>query len=223
MQQQTFHTGRRSHRSPSRIHAAVWRLHHREDRPRGRGGFGPGFGRAFAFGFGPGGFGGWQGRRGARRGDVRTAILTLLAEAPMHGYQIMQQLAERSGGLWQPSAGSIYPTLQQLEDEGLVTGTEQDGRRVYSLTEAGRAAAAESAKRGQAPWQVDGADEAADLRSTFISFATAFWQVTTTGSPETVAAASEILTDARRRLYRLLADEEAESGPAPTGGMNAGS
>jgi DNA-binding PadR family transcriptional regulator len=124
----------------------------------------------------------------------------------MHGYQVMQQLAERSGGIWQPSAGSIYPTLQQLEDEGLVTATEQDGRRVFSLTDAGRAAA-EGARRGRAPWQMDGADEAADLRTAFFAFASAFRQVAATGSPETVAAAKTILLDARKRLYRLLAEE----------------
>ena len=98
------------------------RHHHRERGPRAqRGDFGPGFGRGFGLPFGPGSTMGRGRRAGIRRGDVRSAILTLLAEAPMHGYQIMQLLAERSGGIWQPSAGSIYPTLQQLEDEGLVT------------------------------------------------------------------------------------------------------
>ncbi len=75
-----------------------------------------------------------------RRGIIRDAILHLLAEQPMHGYQVMQELSERSGGRWHPSAGSIYPTLQQLEDEGLVTAEDRDGRKTFSLTEAGQAA-----------------------------------------------------------------------------------
>lgn len=197
---------------PSVQHAfRALRSHHRDGEPRP----GPGFGRGFGFGFGPGHFGGRHGRRtGIRRGDVRTAILTLLAESPMHGYQVMQQLSERSGGIWQPSAGSIYPTLQQLEDEGLVTAAEQDGRRVFSLTDTGREAAAAGARRGPAPWRVDGADEAADLRSAFFAFAAAFRQVAASGSPETVAAAKAILVDARRSLYRLLAEEET-AGPTP--------
>lgn len=189
------------------------RHHHRErDLRPSRGdlgaAFGPGFGRGFA---GPHGLGGplRRGRRaGIRRGDVRSAILTLLTEAPMHGYQVMQLLAERSGGLWQPSAGSIYPTLQQLEDEGLVTSAEQDGRRVFSLTDAGRTAAAEQAKRGAAPWQVPGADEAADASSLVAGLVVAFRQAAASDSPATVEAARRIMTTARRDLYRLLADED---------------
>src|SRR4051794_3835778 len=73
--------------------------------------------------------GGPRGPRGrAARGDVRAAVLLLLAEEPMHGYQLMQAIAERSGGRWTPSPGAIYPTLNQLEDEGLVTVTQESGR-----------------------------------------------------------------------------------------------
>src|ERR1700704_5129922 len=110
-----------------------------------------GFGRARGFGqqgpgvaFGPGGpFGPFGRGRKARRGDVRTAALLLLAEEPRNGYQIMQELEERSEGLWRPSPGSVYPALQQLEDEGLIRSEEADGRRLYHLTEAGRAYVAE--------------------------------------------------------------------------------
>ncbi len=189
------------------------RHHHRERGPRAqRGDFGPGFGRGFGLPFGPGSTMGRGRRAGIRRGDVRSAILTLLAEAPMHGYQIMQLLAERSGGIWQPSAGSIYPTLQQLEDEGLVTSAEQDGRRVFSLTESGRTSAAEQAKRGTAPWEVAGADEAADMRSLMVGFVVAFRQAASSTSPETLAATRKIVTEARRDLYRLLADEDSSAG-----------
>src|SRR5919106_4340668 len=97
------------------------------------------------------GLGPWWGHGGhrARRGDVRTAILALLEERPMHGYEMIQQLEERSGGRWRPSAGSIYPTLQLLEDEGLVSGEEVDGKRVFSLTEAGTKAATAIADRAR--------------------------------------------------------------------------
>src|SRR5262245_10929630 len=87
-----------------------------------------------------------EGRRGAfvRRGEVRGLILAALRDKPMHGYELIQELEARSGGRWRPSAGSVYPTLQQLADEGLVTGEEVDGRRTYTLTDAGRKAAAET-------------------------------------------------------------------------------
>src|SRR5665213_3293344 len=118
-------------------------------RGKGRGrpdGFGPGFARHG--GFGPG-FG--RGPK-ARRGDVRAAILALLAEEPMHGYQIITELNERSGGVWRPSPGSVYPTLQAMEDQGRVTADKSEGKRVFSLTDEGRAEAA-AAGDAPAPWE----------------------------------------------------------------------
>src|SRR5436190_18869251 len=99
----------------------------------------------------------WSGRhfgRGgprARRGDVRAAVLALLAEKPMHGYEMIQELDDRSGGLWRPSAGSIYPTLQLLEDEGLIRGEEQDGKKRFTLTDEGQKQAEE--RTGDLPWE----------------------------------------------------------------------
>jgi DNA-binding PadR family transcriptional regulator len=156
----------------------------------------------------------------ARRGDVRTAILALLAEQPMHGYQVIQELETRSGGRWRPSAGSVYPTLQQLEDEGLVRGEESDGRRVFSLTDAGRALLAGRAKAPTAPWESVGpaGEEAAfDLRRLSFQVGAAAMQVAHVGSPGSLDQARDILTDARRRLYRLLADDE----PAGESGVGA--
>src|SRR5579859_2411228 len=100
-----------------------------------RHGFGPG-GHEFG-GFGPGRGPRGRGRR-ARRGDIRTAALLLLAEEPRNGYQIMQEVQERSEGSWNPSPGSVYPALSQLEDEGLIATGEQEGRKLYTLTDAGR-------------------------------------------------------------------------------------
>jgi len=148
-----------------------------------------------------------------RRGDVRAAILSLLAEEPMHGYQIIGQLGERSGGMWRPSAGSVYPTLQQLEDEGLVKPEERDGRKVYALTEDGRTAAAESAKN-RAPWEMPAADDAMSLYGLFLPLGAAVKQVSQVGSPETIEKARAILLEARRSLYRLLAEDEQPDAPA---------
>jgi DNA-binding PadR family transcriptional regulator len=172
----------------------------------GRSGFGPGRGDAF--------FGG--GRR-AGRGDIRDAILALLTESSMHGYQIIQELAERTGGAWRPSPGSVYPTLQQLEDEGLVAEQKSgEGRRVYELTEAGRERAA--ALPSPAPWEqvAGGPDEHADLRSLVFQVLVAVRQVAAAGTPKQVDAAQDVLRGARRSLYQILAeDPDEEPGPDP--------
>src|ERR1700734_604917 len=114
-------------------------------------------------GFGPGGrggFGGGGGPRGrgrrARRGDIRTAALLLLAEEPRNGYQIMQEVQERSGGIWSPSPGSAYPALQQLEDEGLIRTEEVDGRKLFAITDDGRAVVAARGAEQTAPWEQTG-------------------------------------------------------------------
>jgi DNA-binding PadR family transcriptional regulator len=175
----------------------------------GPGGFGPGMAGPHAHGFrGP-----FRGRgRMARRGDVRTAVLALLVERPMHGYQVIQELEARSGGRWRPSAGSVYPTLQQLEDEGLVHSEDVDGRRVFSLTDAGRAETARRAEAPGAPWESVGPagdDAAFDLRRLTFQIGAAAMQVAQVGSSRSLDQARDILTDARRRLYRLLADDES--------------
>lgn len=179
---------------------------HRGGPPSGPRGFGPG--RGFPFG----GFDFGGGRR-AGRGDIRAAILALLNEEPMHGYQIMQELERRTGGAWRVSPGSVYPTLQQLQDEALITSTEQPGgRRVFALTDSGREQAKTSA--ASPPWQAaaDGtSDDMASTRKLFTQVAAATWQVGQTGSATQVAQAHEILRDTRRRLYQLLADETTPS------------
>ena len=143
------------------------------------------------------------------RGDVRAAVLSLLAEKPMHGYQIISEIAERSGGAWKPSAGSVYPTLQLLADEGLISAEEADGRKTYSLTEAGRAEAEASADR-PAPWQTPSTRDSGTvgaLPKAGIELAQAAAQVGRTGTPEQVKQAVEVLDDARRRLYSILAQD----------------
>jgi DNA-binding PadR family transcriptional regulator len=163
----------------------------------GRRGFGPpGFDRMF---FGPG--------RKAGRGDIRATILALLAEGPMHGYQIIQEVSERTGGAWRPSPGSVYPTLQQLEDEELVHTVHSNGRRVFELTDTGREQAA--ALPSQTPWESagDGDDDLAALRDLAFGLLGATRQVALAGSAKQIESAQAILRDARRGLYQLLAED----------------
>ena len=188
---------------------------------------GSGRGRSRGGGRGHARFGGFEedfaGRmfgRGARaaRGDVRAAILALLDEEPMHGYQIITELTERTGGVWRPSPGSVYPTLQALEDQGLVVAQQADGRRVFSLTPEGRAEAGNA--EGPAPWDevADSADTALhDLKGQLRSFAAAVAQVGRNGNRQELEAVGAILADARRRIYLVLADG-APGAPGESGG-----
>lgn len=179
---------------------------------------GPGFGPGGP-GFGPGGPGGpGRGRhrgRGARRGDVRAAVLALLTERPMHGYEIIQQIEERSGGVWRPSPGSIYPTLQLLADEGLVSGDETGGRRLFTLTDAGREQAGRH--EGQSPFTQE-RDETFEVAHRFREelgqLGMAVWQVAQVGTEAQHTEMLGLLAEARRRAYQLLAD----SGPAADAG-----
>ena len=166
-----------------------------------RGGHGSG---GFRPPFGP--FGGHGGGR-ARRGDVRTAVLRLLAEQPMHGYQIIQELSSRSGGAWSPSAGSVYPTLQLLADEGLVTSEESAGKKVFSLTEAGKAAVAEVAEQ-PAPWdEAAEGDASGGLRGQMPQIGAAIWQIAQTRDADKIARAVAILSDTRKQLYAILSED----------------
>jgi DNA-binding PadR family transcriptional regulator len=176
--------------------------------------------RAFGYGgrgdwggFGPGPRGPWGRGRKARRGDIRTAALLLLAEEPRNGYQIMQEVEERSGGVWSPSPGSVYPALAQLEDEGLIRSEETDGRKLFVLTDAGRSVLEERPADRPAPWEeMSGAvsDRAHELGRLMREVAYAFVQVMKTGSESQVAAAREVLVRTRKDLYRILADGEGD-------------
>ncbi len=205
----------------------------------GPGGFGEprGFGGPGGYGGppGPGGHWGWGGPQGwfrygrplgrARRGDVRSAVLVLLAERPMHGYEIIGELARRTEGMWRPSAGSIYPTLQLLEDEGLViAATDGGGKRRYALTPEGEAEAGELAQ-GQAPWEqvAAGAPVAArELRHALGRLMPVVGQVFMSGGQREHERAVQVIEEARRKLYAVLAgDGGANPGgePGPGGGQ----
>jgi DNA-binding PadR family transcriptional regulator len=146
-----------------------------------------------------------MGRR-MRRGDVRLALLDALLDGPGHGYELITRLEQRSGGLWRPSAGSVYPTLQLLEEQGAVTGRDQDGKRVYELTDAGRQEA-ESA-RERRPWAGGGVSEAhTRLRGTVVQVGMAARQVAQVGDEAQIETAIATLAEARQKLYRLLAGD----------------
>jgi DNA-binding PadR family transcriptional regulator len=203
----------------------------RSARHGGRHGHGPSHGPRGEFGGGPfGGFGpgggqfGPRGRgRRARRGDIRTAALLLLAEEPRNGYQIMQEVQERSGGIWSPSPGSVYPALQQLEDEGLIRTQEDDGRKLFAITDAGRALLEERGAERPAPWeQTDGAAGAHELRKLVREVAGAFAQVMRTGSEAQIARAGTVLAGTRRELYRILADGDEHVANEPDRTDDAG-
>ncbi|MFJ9181390.1 PadR family transcriptional regulator [Streptomyces sp. NPDC102360] len=180
-----------------------------ESRRAAFGPFGPGFG-------GPGGPGPWgRGGRGggprgrARRGDVRASILALLQDRPMHGYEMIQEIAERSGGAWKPSPGSVYPTLQLLEDEGLIASASEGGKKLFSLTDDGRTAAEEGP---DAPWEEAGRgvdwEAMNEIRQAGFGLMEAFGQVWKTGSKEQREKALSVINDARKKLYLILADED---------------
>jgi DNA-binding PadR family transcriptional regulator len=177
----------------------------------GRGPFGPGGGRGP---FGPGGGRGPFGPRGrARRGDVRASILALLKDRPMHGYEMIQEIADRSGGAWKPSPGSVYPTLQLLEDEGLITSESEGGKKLFTLNDAGRT---EAEAGPDAPWEDAGRgvdwDALNEIRKVGGGLLEAFRQVWATGTPEQREKALVVVNDARKKLYLILADEDvAES------------
>ena len=148
-----------------------------------------------------------------KRGDVRAAILDVLAVEPLNGYQVIQQIAERTGGQWKPSPGSVYPTISQLEDEGLVVGDDERGRTLR-LTEAGETYVAEHPEELAAVWasfdEVP-AEEGPDLsvlKNEIGQLMSATWQILTSGTDEQRRDAMAVLVETRRKLYGLLADED---------------
>jgi DNA-binding PadR family transcriptional regulator len=151
------------------------------------------------------------GRRGGgrrqRRGNVRAAVLALLAERPMHGYEMIQELGERTNGFWRPSPGSVYPTLQMLDDEGLITADATSGKKLFTLTESGRA---EAAKLGDAkPWAdaVGEADEVRELHTALTQLFMAVDQITQAGTEDQKSRAVDAINEAKRRIYGLLAED----------------
>ena len=207
-----MHQARREARREVRGFA---RDHSRAQAAAHRGGpFGPGV----EFGFGPGGprpghrggpRGRGRGRGRSRRGDVRAAILALLAERPMHGYEMIQEIGERSNGLWRPSPGSVYPTLQLLVDEGLIVAAESGGsKRLFELTDDGRETAG---KTQTPPWTeiAEGADpNEVNLRSALEQLAGAVFQAAHAATPDQQKRIVDIVNSARRDVYGVLGETD---------------
>jgi predicted O-methyltransferase YrrM/DNA-binding PadR family transcriptional regulator len=163
---------------------------------------------------GGGGRGGRQG--GGRRGNVRTAILVLLGEGPMHGYQMLRVMEERSGGRWKPSPGSLYPALQALEDEGLLLSGDREGRRTYELTEAGRAEIADGGVIAPWEWPEEcGEDRSDTLDSAVRALRSTIGHVEATAGPDERAATVALIESLRRSVYLLLAGQPSPS-PEPS-------
>jgi DNA-binding PadR family transcriptional regulator len=141
-----------------------------------------------------------------RRGDVRAALLIALLDGPGHGYELMQRIESKSDGHWRPSPGSVYPSLQALADQELVTSREDDGKRIFELTDAGRAEADERVARDGTPWD-EARSERGELHHELRSLHLAARQAATIGSAEIRTQAAAILRDARKAIYRLLADD----------------
>jgi len=163
-----------------------------------------------------------HGRRRARRGSIRAAVLRLLSERPMHGYELIQEFEQRTGGRWRPSPGSVYPTLAQLEDEGLVAAVDDDGRKRFELTDTGRTWLDEHPEEGErAPWEHGGEGRRGDLRRLGAEIFGQLRQLARFGTPDQLDRTRDVLTRTRTELYEVLAappadevtDEPDESGP----------
>lgn len=165
-----------------------------------------------------GGWGGWggdprfgRGRKRMRRGDVRGAILVLLDEQPRNGYQLMQEIEDRSDGVWRPSPGSVYPALSQLEDEGLVKATEAEGRKAFELTPEGSTHVSTNREKIGEPWAGltdDVSEQRLSLRDQIKPLMGAVGQIMHSGSEQDARRAAEILADARRKIYAILAEDD---------------
>ncbi|MCK2217250.1 PadR family transcriptional regulator [Actinomadura sp. ATCC 31491] len=143
-----------------------------------------------------------------RRGDVRAALLALLHEGPRNGYQMIQDIEERSGGVWRPSPGSVYPALQQLEDEGLVAGDETGGSRTYRLSDGARAQAARHAD--EAPWEEVARSVPADQHELAVLWSQlneAFAHLVRTASDRQVEEAKKLIGKTRRAVFQILAED----------------
>ncbi len=193
---------------PSGHHKHRWRAamsggHHGPER-----GWGPPRG-----GGGPRGWGGGGRRQRMRRGDVRAAMLVLLEEQSHTGYSLIEEIERRSNGAWRPSPGSVYPTLQQLEDEGLVRPEEGEGRTPFTLTDAGKAYVEENREELGEPWAKPAAgvgEERLELRALIGQIAAAAYQVSAAGDTTQAARAKELLAQTRRGLYQILADQPGD-------------
>ena len=148
-------------------------------------------------------WGGWGAQR-TRRGDIKFLILEALAEGPRHGYDIISALEAKSGGRYRPSAGSVYPTLQLLEEGGFITGAAVEGKRVFTITSAGRELLASRTTGGRDETEEGGVD----LRGSAFALGAAVMQTARVAGEPAQVRVREILEKARRDVYAILAESE---------------
>jgi DNA-binding PadR family transcriptional regulator len=160
-------------------------------------------------------FRGWHGMQ-ARRGDMTPILLSVLADKPMHGYEIIRELEKKSHGLWRPSPGSVYPTLQMLEEEELVTAKEEGGKKVYTLTDTGRSEAEKvKEKRAHGPWRHHDIDpeymeKIIELKGSFMQTAGAFKQIARSGEGAKIDEAIKVIKEAQAKLEKIAAGDPAK-------------
>ncbi len=164
---------------------------------------------------GPFGGGGWGDERRTRRGDIKFILLELLAERPRHGYDLIKELELRHGGFRRPSPGSVYPTLQMLEDGGYLTSASEGGKRVYTITDEGRQLLTERTQNtaSGSPWEafspfgLGKSDDLIALRAVAGELASAVMQVARTGDSERINRVKTLLEQVRREIYTILAEK----------------
>jgi DNA-binding PadR family transcriptional regulator len=152
--------------------------------------------------------GSWGDEQRTPRGDIKYLLLTLLAEQPQHGYQLIKELEARQGGFYRPSPGSVYPTLQLLEEGGYLTSEQVEGKRVYTITDSGRELLAERDNAGGLREQVDAQQPLIELKEAMMELKGAVMQVARAGNLERVSRVREILKRAKREIYTILAEED---------------
>jgi len=157
------------------------------------------------------------GRQRHRRGDIKYALLELLAEQPRHGYDLIKELEQRYAGFYRPSPGSVYPTLQLLEDEGHLTSEQVEGKRIYTITESGRQLLAERQRQAgeegprRSGFRGRGANPDLEaLRQSGMAMVSGLMQVARHGSPAQVRAVMAVIESTRREIYAILSRPDAD-------------
>jgi len=162
----------------------------------GRGGFdGSHFGRD------------WKDEQRTPRGDIKYILMALLAEQPRHGYELIKELEERYGGSWKPSPGSVYPTLQLLEEGGYLISEQQEGKRVYTITDSGRELLAQRGDPLDWMEKRSKPQQWMELGNAIADVGAAVMQVARSGNSDKISRVQEILTRVKREIYSILAEE----------------
>lgn len=146
------------------------------------------------------------GERRTRRGDIKYILLTLLAEQPQHGYELIKQLEARYGGFYRPSPGSVYPTLQLLEEGGYLTSEQIEGKRVYTITDSGRQLLADRDPIDLIDRE-DKSQQLMELKEAIADLGTAVMLVARSSNLERMSRVREMLNKVKREIYAILAEE----------------